>query len=861
MPENDNQDISPPGTQGNNNQKESGGIGGTEGGAGDKDDSKMVKVFENLGKDLSKGFQKITDTIDEFKNNIQDPRVSIAIKVIRLIILLFLILIVLLIGYIIYKLHHAYLRPFSIGRSIDAEAYMKDNIRLMVNNLHVIHKYFTNGGPGGGDLRNIVMNLFRQGCVPANDLSEYAPSNAPFLYFNFMFKRALTGNLTQWKKSELNLIKRLAGMETIEINGKEEDIYTSSNVIRDEIADYIKNKTEHVFQLQEYFGRLDCSYQGRDYNSSRRGCRGPYQWCKKKEVFPMALRDFKAEICRQHLNLLVNRYSRDIERMYDLRKSGGIGNFVIYSIYMNDYMEHIFKERIPNIWRNFIPRVRETGTLYWNVVTSERVAAYMARLPVVIGGVDRFTDMTPEEKERLERNTDNGISYENEGGGVIEHFFGGGGGFGNLIKSLAQLLPNLLKLIMALIEAITNPLKILRIILGLLIGLIIYIIYLVLAVIGPLFMIPAFVVILALSLWSTVIWVAIFLALAIIFFILWILDFATNGLVFSLLRCESVPNAWHEYPGYIFENITRRFFMCNFRCGNRYLPKGWFCTKMYKHQPSFCPQQLIMNIYEHNLLGKGGEHPSLANNPQLYDYRTDVEYVMANKEEKKRILQTFYANQKQFSKKCDEALSRYSYITAHICKHIDQLADDINIPQAQIDVMKRACHKCFCKYYYLKGGCRMSQRPYIRIIKTEKKLESKFIHLLDENQLRMFKNEIRNDIRRAGDKTLQNKLQESLQILKKKENENIYVINDGYEHDIELRKHNLSSNIFNIPNSASRFKFCESFIDETPPDLTFGNRKKGAILIYVIYAILMLVIVSFGFIIMFNSIKQRSESK
>lgn len=820
------------------------------------------KVMYKANKLKEKGESFAKQKFEDFKNRgnagQQSPpppqAINISMKsmmtqrVINLIILVILVILIIIVVLILYKLYHSYPRIILLGRTAPLDEYMKHNIKLVVNYLHMIQHYYQSGGKGGGKLRTLVDNLFKEeDIVPSNNLDEYLPESAPYLYFNFMFKRALSGDLTYWKMSELNLIKRISGLDSLVINGKEVDIYNVSGTgVTDSVAKHIKKKVGLITLLEQYFGENDCEYLGQSYDSNKRKCDKSYKWCNQKDKYPNALIDNNVELARQHLSLIMFRYTRDIETMYDFRKSGGLGNFIIYNIFMSEYIQFIFKEKIPDVWDNFLDRVKATGSLYWDTVTSPAVSNYMAKIPVLLAGVDEYTEINEMQKKRLQE------QEQEQDEDVVEHFMGG---FGNLLKSLAQLLPNLLKIILAFVQVVTNPLKIVRFIIGLVLGIVIYLVYLVIAMIGPLFYIPAFLVVLSMSMLGTILWTALFVALALIYFILWILDWATNGFVFSLMRCENLPSAWHEGPNYVFGNFFKRTFMCSYPCSKKYIPNGWFCKKMNKRQPSYCPQQIIMNNYVHHVNKTGGEHSSLSDKPLFFDYKIDAEYIMGKEDEKRVMLGNFHDDQRNFTKTCNENLAKNQFIVAHICNNLETISATIDIPQEQKEIMKTACHKCFCKYYYLKDGCRMTQRPYIRILKSTVDLKSKFVYKLTGEKRKDLEKNIRKDIKRAGDKKLEKGLRNALQNLKTQEGENIYVVNDGFENDEELRRKQLSKLVFNIPNSTLRYNFCSSIIDDIEPDLVVNRRKKGAILLYVLYALLMLIMVSFGIILLYAHVK------
>lgn len=846
---------------------------------------RFKKGRKNVKQKLDSIGEKYNDAKSKF-NTIRSEN-SVVRNLISFFVLIFILTFVLILVYIIYRLYHRYPRPLLLGHSHDLEDEMKQNVRLIVQHLHTLKIYFENEG-SGSDLAIIVKDLFDQDIVPGKDEPEFTPDNTPYIYFNFMFKRALSESdseiesntkkseageeesWSRWKLMELNLIQRLSGLETLEIGGKEENIYNESGTeVRTFVASHIRSKVRFLTRLENYFGGVDCAYKSMQYDMKKRRCDKQYKWCKVKKEYANPLIDPQAEMARLHLSLLMYRYSPNVERMYDFRKSGGLGNFIVYNIFMADYIQFIFREQIPSVWNNFIERVKITGGMYARVVGSEPVANYMARLPLTLSGVEGFVNegfvsgnenengSEEGKKEDLIRDEDENESYQmvDDDQKVTEHFIGG---LVNLIKGLIQLIPNILKLVMALLTAITNPIKIIRILLSIIIGLVIYILYVVLVVISPLFYIPAFIYVLAFSLLSTIAWIALFIAIAIIFFILWILDYATNGLVFMWLRCENPSDAWHRQPNYAFGNIYQRYFLCNYPCGARYTPNGWFCKRTSRFHPTFCPQQLLMNAYVHHELGGRGEHSSLESAPLFYDFTADLDYIAGDEEHKKNLLGEFYKMQKQFSRTCDENLAENNFITSYFCNNLDLIMADKTISEAEMEKLRTTCYKCYCKHYYLKAGCRMSQRPYIKVLSVPStdEIKSKYLYKINSTEVESINARLRQDLGQASEPKMQKQIRRALEDLDKSvANEHVmYIVNDGFENDPVLKKKRVFKDVIHLPKAGMRYKFCESFYDEEEPQLVFQRRKSGRILYYVLYALLVLIIVSFGFIMLYQQV-------
>lgn len=647
-----------------------------------------------LSKHLSmKDISDLVSILNKLNNKTLNVNVNgtITENLINGIILVVIIAFLAVFAVVITKLYKSYPRLFWIGHSEDLKKYMERHVKVMVKCLHTLRRN------ARGELRRIVEDLFRLQCVPPMDLAVYSPRDAPFLYLPYMFRRALLGGKKP-DKGELTLYSRLMGTNTLML-GKQElavyDMESDNGQVTDDVVEIIKKRVSIFSELDRHLGQLMCSYKGNlKYDEARRKCMKEYKWCNRASEFPDTLNDPKAEMARRVLTFLAHEYTPTLEKMYDLRKSGGLGNFVIYNIYMGQYINFIFKEQVPGIWDSFLDDVKKVGESFIKVVGSAKVSSFMASLPFrIIGQTDNFNEEHSPIDER-------------------EEFFLDG--FGNMLKGLMQLLPNLLKLILSLVQLITNPLKIIQYIFGLVLGILLYILYMIVMALSPLFYIPAFMWVLAFKVIMTAIWVGLFLSLALFYFVLWILNQGTGGVVFDMLRCENLPDAWHRGASYLLGNRYKRQFLCSYPCTKGWLPWGCLCTKSPKYQPPFCPQQIIMTRYIQHL---ADEEPS-SSADSYYEFKPDVEYLTKKEHEKRQILEDYVNKEASFAHKCADRTSAYDFILRYACEHAEELG-----LKGDAHFMK-SCKHCFCKRFY-SGTCKKGYREQkiIYLIKTKKRLE------------------------------------------------------------------------------------------------------------------------------------------
>ena len=264
-----------------------------------------------------------------------------------------------------------------------------------------------------------------------------------------------------------------------------------------------------------------------------------------------------------------------------------------------------------------------------------------------------------------------------------------------------------------------------------------------------------------------------------------------------------------------------------------------------------------MNAYVYRELGGTGEDMSLQSNPLFHDFSANLEYVAGDDEYKKKALSEFYDKQKEFSKTCDENLSENNFITSYLCKNLDLVLASDDMGKDYLEKLRTTCYKCYCKHYYLKSGCRMSQRPYIKFLALEEPIQSKYLFNISSEEIKSIESRLQEDASKTTDRLMKNQIKSALSRLKRAQTDDkaMYIVNDGFEEDKNLKSKEISSQIIHLPRANSRYKFCNEFFDEesVPPQLS-NPRKSGQILYYVLYALLLLIIVSFGFIMLYQSV-------
>ena len=373
-----------------------------------------------------------------------------------------------------------------------------------------------------------------------------------------------------------------------------------------------------------------------------------------------------------------------ILRMYDMRKSGGVMNFTIFEIYMQDYVNFIFKEKIKeNIWKTFKKEFGDMSKKIQDAIADKRVSDFILNIPYKIVGIENFNMSNIIHSPPHAKPGDN-----------TEHFI-------NLLFQIAKVFVAMLKIIVAIVKVIellsSDPMIIFKFIIGWVVGVTIYILYMLVLILNFIISnVLTAIVLCAVKVSLTIVWTSIFLIIAFIYLILLMLDTVTKGMVFKFLRCENLPNAWHLLPNIAYDNKYERTILCSYPCSSRYIPKYAVCAKLPDYQPSFCPQQIIYNAYEKR-------YNEIENNRHLVKYKPTPDYYLRLDEyEKKDLWSEVYNAKIDYNDKCKENMRQYAHITKQMCfafeKDEDFKKKDPTLHAKIMDVCRAHCDSDNTKY-------------------------------------------------------------------------------------------------------------------------------------------------------------------
>jgi hypothetical protein len=614
-------------------------------------------------------------------------------------VILAIVIIVIFDPIILPMLKGSYIRPFSFGHSEPLEAYMESHISLLIKSFDILKKY----DPG-------IDVLIEKGVIPKDYLDpkfKATPKTVPVFYMYYSFKKSIL----KVNDREFAVWKNVFGddMKQIFINSEKINLYNAKGS---------RALKEAMTVLKVYVESIDSIIKNISELVSD----------DKK------LSDPKETMTAIQVKLLGNYFS-SIERSYDTRKIGGSANVTLFKIYMKEYSDFIFDDKIKqDIWKEY---VEDSGTLAVKIndfLAGDAANKYMQNLPLKIAGLTDEDNKDYKDKAEHEQiaasekmseaiKADAAANLAADGGNTCqeesvnnkekftpvkivesftEHF---GNPFAGLFKalfSIGDFFSTLASVAAGLATIAADPIGIIRILIGLILGFIFYISWFIFVVVigSVVFTALAFTYLALFNVILTIFWVLIYLLYGIIYTILMVIDFATGGLIMTTLRCENLPNMWHERNGFAHDSTYKLKFFCTRPCTSRYIPAGLMCKRLKNYEPSKCPHANIYNMYLERFKQK---------KPIFYDYKPNMKYFTSSDFEKVSLIQDSYENKIAFKKKCFEKMSKYDYVSKHICDNIDTLFDAAE-PDVKGKVVK-LCKLAYCDVGFNEDGSVMKTPP------------------------------------------------------------------------------------------------------------------------------------------------------
>ena len=601
-----------------------------------------------------------------------------------------------LIGYVIYKMYTSrYPRTFGLGHSENYEDFMPEYVAEVLTTINMCAQD-PEMPSGVQQACATFLALKGKSATPLKDKSLFGevkfgePQNLeqpissslctlqqmPALYMYFIFKESILEDGGEGD-SELVLYKKF-----FEDNPYALGIETNAN--RSKIKSNLKQDMQ---QINKAFMSLTSTI-------NLLGDQAP----------PLAYK----------LLLLVS-YLPDIFKAYDFRKSGGPGNMKMFKLLMRDYVEYVWVDMIPSIWKNFVSDYKDLAKRLVDWFTGPTVSNYMQNLPATIAGI---------KKEKFE---DSPLSImrpppHTKPGDTVETF-----GFLKPLIQLPKFFMLLIDVAKALATAVSNPLKAFKIIIGLVVGTFLYIAYSIIAVFTAIFMVPAFLYIVAYKIYLSAWWVLMFIIIAFIYVILWLLDYATGGAILPLFRCENLPSKWFAQPGFWFGNKYVKGIFCSGPCSKSFLPSTpgtTWCDRKDRQQPAYCPQQLIYQYYNALLTQAPPASDTIKSHP-IYAFKPDPTFYTKPEEIQKSIVDEFVQRKFKYLSSCYKSARDYKKVQSistldkynnrekfwprkdvynafslSVCDQLQDLEKRYGKDSEYLRVLKQVCRETYCKYNY-----------------------------------------------------------------------------------------------------------------------------------------------------------------
>lgn len=554
----------------------------------------------------------------------------------------FLIFLVTIIIYLFFKplFKGAYPRITTIGSSVDIIDYsttylinLNKNIRTIIYDIDDKTK------------QNEYKDLLKLGILPENNVTRMTPENFPILYMFLGFKNNILDN----KKKTLVKWKSIFKTTSVNINKKKISLYDENKI--EIIEEHFETIKTHLKKLNDFF-----------------------IYFKTLKNVNTVKNDKSQEMALREIQLLLS-YEETIYKIYENRKASG---FYLIGVYGREIC--IATGQKFRTWKEWGDLNTISQTIR-EVLGGEKAQAFMQKLVLKMAGVpdDEIEEAAKEQESKAE---------EQGGGGGG----GGGGPFGEVIAAAIGFATIFVAIGESIMKLVTNPMSIIQFILGLIAGITIYLIWFLLFVVLGSVLSYAFAAVALFSIKWFISGIAIifFIFNAIIYVFIAIIDIPLKGAISRSMRCENLPDIWHTLANTHLDNKNDRRFFCNKACAKRYIPSKdyWWCEKLKRYHPSFCPQANIYNMY---LLNK--QMGSKVTNPLYFDYKPNISYFKESERNQLNIIKKSFEERVDFISICDKKLNNYDFLNKYICNNVDELIKD---PTLAFTV-KKLCKLSYCE--------------------------------------------------------------------------------------------------------------------------------------------------------------------
>lgn len=391
---------------------------------------------------------------------------------------------------------------------------------------------------------------------------------------------------------------------------------------------------------------------------------------------------------------LSSKTTDHIQRMYQMRQTGGFANFRLVKIYIGDFVDYAINQKIKKeIWGPFKEEASTLATRINDLMASDAVQNWFTDLPGNLAGTNNesFKNKYPEVSKKVEEARETFLSspYSND---IQEPFID------QLIK-IAKTFVALFEVIMSIVNIIADPIAFIKFLLGAIIAIVLYIVFTLLYILQIATAI-AYVVKIAVCIFATGVWIGQIALFAIFYGLLSVIDMPLGGFIMRSLRCENLPDAWASVSNWHNANKYERTFFCSNQCKSRFYPSDLvplLCTSQDADEPTYAPHQIIYNTY------KQAEFLNKLTTKKTYSHTPDAKYYTMKVDRQKKLWEQVFKARQSYIKQCrigttsTSGYADYDPLVKQMCSYFANTdAISTTYDETTLDSINGLCRDVFC---------------------------------------------------------------------------------------------------------------------------------------------------------------------
>jgi hypothetical protein len=368
----------------------------------------------------------------------------------------------------------------------------------------------------------------------------------------------------------------------------------------------------------------------------------------------------KKRVATLELAMLLNEYWGDLKgrknntivRLSMFRQYGGMFNFTLVWLFVQDYFDFCVMEKIVPEWVQFPKNYLDRQQAISDWMLSPPVIGFFTTIP------QRFA----------------GVTNSNSDGDTVETFVGA-------LMKIAGAFVAIGEVFMAIINVITDPVAFIKYLFGIIIAIGLLLAWLILAF--PVFTYAyAAVIQVFVSVFKTLLFAIVWILFSTLFLVISIFDIFLGGAIMRALRCENLPNMWHTRTNWHKGNKHDRSLFCSYPCRKGFYPfMGLVCIANSKHEPTYAPHQLVYSAF------KKENYLASQRHKMLYNFKFNkIRYMDMSSTLKIETWKYAFENEQEYIKDIREKYKRYEKLVQGIC----------TINKEKNKQLEEVCNSIFC---------------------------------------------------------------------------------------------------------------------------------------------------------------------